>query len=73
MPTYAALVVHPDSAVEVVTGATRHPHRFPCRRRTYRRISTASYQRIDQLVSHYASYTGTTQPGAFVALLDLPN
>lgn len=69
---YAALVVRPDGAVEIVAKRTRYPAGYPLRYRLYRRISTASLHRIDRLVCLYASYTGTTQASAFVALLDLP-
>ncbi len=68
----ASLIVYPDAHVRI--GHTRYSRtKTATRYRIYRRISTASLHRIDRLVCLYASYTGTTQANAFVALLDLPS
>ncbi len=70
---YAALVIRPDSAIEIVAKRTRYPAGYPLRYRLYRHISTASLHRVDRLVCRYASYTSLTQANAFVAVLDLPS
>ncbi len=68
----ASLIVYPDAHVRI--GHTRFTDtRTATRYRIYRRISTASLHRLDRLICQCASYTGTTEDAAFVALLDLPN
>ena len=77
MSSYAILLIYPDGHVRL---SVRRPRRYgrtanACRRRRYRRPSTASLRRLGRLVEHFATYTGYVNDDPrppFVAILDLP-